>query len=181
MDIYDYQELIDEEAMNIWYQWLKDRKKKNAVQPWSVVSKAKLFKVWKSFAKFGFVRNEKDLDEIITQIILNAARFTANTLLMGHTERDGIDWLAEQTDEEYATIEQLFDGFEDYCVDETGQWRISDRVDKLNELVLKIFDTNTPEERLIATDIVLNFVHQRSDIASLFVEGGKKTLNELSA
>jgi cell division protein FtsX len=60
-----------------------------------------------------------------------------------------------------------------------GQENNEDKV----KLVIKL--RNTPEDdisnRIILLDKILNVVHPRSDLASLFVKGGSKALSNLSA
>jgi hypothetical protein len=53
-------------------------------------------------------------------------------------------------------------------------------MEPLQNLYLVIFNANTPEEKLYACDKALNVVHQRNDLAALFVEGGKTTLNDVA-
>ena len=69
----------------------------------------------------------------------------------------------------------------DWATDDKGAWRISDYT--LGDLVngtLELMHAKTPEEKLQKIDFILNVVHQRSDIASWFVEGGIEGLDELS-
>ncbi len=50
----------------------------------------------------------------------------------------------------------------------------------LEELLVELLRTTTPEEKLLIIDRMLNVVHQRSDIANWFVEGGSRALAQLS-
>lgn len=50
----------------------------------------------------------------------------------------------------------------------------------LEELLVQLLSATTPEEKLLIIDRMLNVVHQRSDIAEWFVEGGKRSLALLS-
>ena len=38
----------------------------------------------------------------------------------------------------------------------------------------------TPEEKIVIIDQILNVAHQRSDLASWFIEGGSYSLSKLS-
>ncbi len=180
-----YLEIIDDQVSAIWDEWLAAREEppsKRGYQRWNVVSKSKLQKVWNSFAKFGFVRNESDLDDIASEVITNAARIHVNTALMGHTS-DRISSTLNKIDEDITEeeAEELVDGFEDFALDEHGQWRLSDRYNKLDDMAIDVISASTPEEKIIAVDKLLNFVHPRSDLASWFVQGGSNSLAELSA
>ena len=50
----------------------------------------------------------------------------------------------------------------------------------LEELLVQLLRATTPEEKLLLIDRMLNVVHQRSDIADWFVEGGSHALGQLS-
>ncbi len=107
------------------------------------------------------------------QILTNITLLMANTVLMGHTgvnPRDEFDLTPEECD-----------SFADYAIDENGQFRLSDYgMDRLVDLAAKIYQTKKPEDKLVLLDQVLNVTHQRSDLASWFVEGGTKSLHMIS-
>jgi hypothetical protein len=50
----------------------------------------------------------------------------------------------------------------------------------LEELLVQLLKATSPEEKLLLIDRMLNVVHQRSDIADWFVEGGSHALAQLS-
>lgn len=50
----------------------------------------------------------------------------------------------------------------------------------LEDLLVELLHASTPEEKLLIIDRMLNVVHQRSDIADWFVEGGSHALGQLS-
>lgn len=51
----------------------------------------------------------------------------------------------------------------------------------LEELLVQLLRASSPEEKLLIIDRMLNVVHQRSDIADWFVEGGSHALAQLSS
>jgi hypothetical protein len=53
-------------------------------------------------------------------------------------------------------------------------------LEPLIKLVRQLHATTSPEEKLVLIDQMLNVVHQRSDIANWFVEGGSRALAQLS-
>ncbi len=70
----------------------------------------------------------------------------------------------------------------DYFDDENGMARISDYgLEPLFKLLCKLVEDKTSESKLVTIDRILNVVHQRSDIAGWFIEGGSNSLLELSA
>lgn len=77
----------------------------------------------------------------------------------------------------------LCEKFWDYYIEDpkSGQARISDYgLDPLLKLLDKLRKEKTPEKKLVLMDNILNVVHQRSDIASWFVQGGSLALSKLS-
>ena len=44
----------------------------------------------------------------------------------------------------------------------------------------KLYEEDAPENKLVLIDKILNVVHQRSDMASWFVQGGSAALSDLS-
>lgn len=180
----DWMDLERAAAERIWAEWLAARRRKpgkRGLQAWSVVPADQLFRVWESYAELGFVRDEAALDDIAMQIVINAAKLYVNTVFMGHTEthpRIAFEELLEGYTE--AEVDKLLDGFEDFVIAENGQWRISDRIDKITGAALNILESRNPVERLVAIDVLLNIAHQRSDLAASFIEGGSRTLSRLS-
>jgi hypothetical protein len=79
--------------------------------------------------------------------------------------------------------ENLKEKFYDYFVEDpkSGQAYISDYgYNALVNLSQEIHGTTNPDQRLVIMDKLLNVVHQRSDIAGWFVEGGSSALSQLS-
>jgi hypothetical protein len=74
------------------------------------------------------------------------------------------------------------DKFFDYVEDpKTGQLYISDYgLKALESLSYELNRTTEPEQKVTVIDKMLNVVHQRSDMAAWFVEGGSRALSQLS-
>ena len=80
-------------------------------------------------------------------------------------------------------FEELVSRFMDsYAEDpKTGHAYISDYgLKPLMTLAFELRKQTKPEEKLVTIDKMLNVVHQRSDIAAWFVEGGSHALSQLS-
>ena len=104
-------------------------------------------------------------------------KLAANTFLMGHTQNDP----TEEFQNNGITDDEQKEKFLDYLSDENGQFRISDfGLPHLEKLAKQLYLAKTPEQQLLITDKMLNIVHQRSDLASWYVEGGFQSLNELA-
>lgn len=83
-------------------------------------------------------------------------------------------------------MELLLDRFHEYYTEDSksGQPYLSDYgLEPLQKLVIKLRNTSEDNinERIVLLDKILNVVHPRSDLASLFVQGGSKALSDLSA
>lgn len=86
----------------------------------------------------------------------------------------------------YGELKQiLIDYYYDYySTDEDGGYILSDYgLEPLEKYIVQLFkiDENNHNAKLVLIDKMLNVVHQRSDLASWFVEGGSSTLSKLSA
>jgi hypothetical protein len=81
-------------------------------------------------------------------------------------------------------IEALKERFYDYFMEgkySGNQAYISDYALKpIMQLVRQLNTTKNLEDKLVYADRILNIVHQRSDIASWYVQGGKDSLSKLS-
>jgi len=146
---------------------------------WELVPAGRLIKIWNDWAKTGHVRDEKGLDDIAWLITKNIYKLQINTFFTGHETGNprayAQDMLDAQLPEDYwEQVPSFFD-------DEKGNWRISDYAMKpLWGLADQLEKAQSPEQKLQIIDKILNVVHQRSDLASWFVEGGSRTLSRLS-
>lgn len=147
-------------------------------QPWPVVPSARLLKIWNDSARFGFVRDERGIDDIADRMISNAIRLQVNTELCGHTHRDPVD-VVDDVFDDIEWTDELDELFGDYCEDEYGMWRISDyALDGLMDDAIELFATDDHGKKLEIIDRMLQRVHARGDVASYFVEGGSTTLSK---
>lgn len=149
----------------------------NQKQKWNVIPFLRLKKIWEDYAKLSFVRDTKGMQKITDLIIDNIEKINANTILAGHTAMDPDEYFNNYGFETDEDKENFWDSLED----ENGQLRISDyALDKLIDLYFKLSEADSAEQQLQIVDRILNVVHQRSDIAGWFIEGGTKSLNILS-
>jgi hypothetical protein len=146
---------------------------------WPKIPAALLKRIWLDYGRSGVVRNEKGLEKVADIMLGNIARLQATTEMMGHTPIDARKELEDNYEITF-TDQEWDDWMTDYFTDESGQWTLSDYgLPKLVALYGKIFNAATAEEKLQVIDRALNIIHQRSDLAGLFVEGGSKTLMEI--
>lgn len=172
----DFSERVEKHRNAVMREFLSLPKGSGKRISWNRIPAARIKKIWLDFGKSGVIRDEKGLSEIEHLALENIARIKAITELVGHESYDVKDMLEsdgiELTPKEW---ENFYDsGFI------TNQY--SDYAMKpLENLYATLFKAETPEEKLYAIDKILNVVHQRGDIADLFIEGGTKTLNEIAS
>lgn len=172
----DFRDRRDEELMYLC-RALKNSGGKGRVT-WKTIPATLLKRVWLQFGKYHRI-NSNDLDKIADQILTNIARLRASTEMMGHTQI-GKEDIESETGYEF-TDEEWDDWMTDYFTDLNGSWLLSDYgLPKLEEIYPSIFNAKTDEEKLYACDKALNVIHQRNDLASMFVEGGSKTLLDVA-
>lgn len=173
--MYDFFETEDEtiveqvEAFN--------RSKPGERQPWRVAPLARIKRIWADFARTGFVRDERGLELIEDIFLENIKKVRANTLLAGHSSVNPERYLSDLG---YKLKERKKHDYGDWILDDKGQWRISDyALSDLTNGALELMSAKTPEEKLLKLDFILTVAHQRSDIASWFIEKGYKGLQEI--
>lgn len=163
---------------------LLNKKNKNPKQTFRLAPIARINKIWADFSKTGLVRDEAGIKMIGEIFIENIAMLAINTELAGHASSDPyhlIHGYNENITRKQAEKLLESDRFLNYIEDYNGQLRISDYgLPKLEKLAWKyLSQDNTAEEKLITLDMILNVVHQRSDLSRLFVEGGSRSLDNL--
>lgn len=172
----DYAERYDKQADNLISQ-IEGSKKGERVR-WDRVSAPRLKKIWLDFGRSKVIRDEKGLQRIADSVMDGIARLKAATDLMGHSRVDPAE-VAEALGREWT--EETSNKATEFMVDERGNWTLSDfALNPLERLYGELHRAETPEQQLYAIDKILNVVHQRSDLAALFVEGGSKTLSEIA-
>ncbi len=179
--VHDYYR-VKEQMENEWNSGQKH-------QSWRLVPANLLKLTWLTFAKYGRV-NEKALDKIWEIVSENVIKISINSDI-----RDGRDMDIFGKDEYDEITEEEWNRFFNFISDrsgpkkygrggdmnvEDGHARYSDSASGLFKLAEKAEQAETPEEKLVAVDRILNFVHGIGDMAVWFVEGGWQTLEDLS-
>lgn len=190
-------ELMDDikmEQMSAFHQAMMDeqpndaeKKHLKARQEWNVVDFSMIKRQWEEYMKWGKVlpRYEKSIEHIEKIFTENLLKVTLNTELAGHTgvspEEEWMEFFDGMDEEEKERmVKYMCEYFPDWIM-EGGQWRISDYgLKPLHKLLVQLRKEMDPSKKLPILDKMLNVVHQRSDIASWFVEGGSEALSDLS-
>jgi len=76
--------------------------------------------------------------------------------------------------------DRFFDYYQNDPEEKFGSFISDYGLEPLMKLLAELLRATTPEEKLLIIDRMLNVVHQRSDIAEWFVEGGSSSLSQLS-
>lgn len=180
LDIYDFYETIREQESDI----IREYANGNTVMSWSVVPFARLKKIWQDYSKFGFVRDERGMQQIVEKMLTNLARLLAATDFSGHSQVSPSEMYNEEINYEEENEITNDDLFSDYryggFFDTPYGTAYSDYgLKPLSELGVQLINATTAEQQLLLVDRMLNVVHQRGDLASLFVEGGTNSLYDL--
>ena len=174
---WDLYEKLDEVKNNILHGFLEDRERGVTSQPWEVVPFARLKKIWEDFMNSGVVRDTGGLHMIEDIIQTNIIKLYVNTELTGHStvnpdeDFDEYNFTEEDKNAFYDYIEKI----SDYAFSDFGGRRLG-----LLTLLSQLRKARTPEEKVPIIDQILNVVHWTSDLASYFVEGGSRSLSQLS-
>lgn len=181
-DFSDEYEKISDKMRDEWYSGQKH-------QSWRLVPKRLLELVWMKFIKYGRV-DDRGLDKIWEIIRENIIKLTINSNIQSGNNLDIFD------KEKYSDVSaEEWKRFANFISDrsgpkkygrggdmgvEDGFARYSDCHNGLTRLADKVDNATTSEEKLIAIDQILNFVHGIGGMAGWFVEGGWKSLMDLN-
>lgn len=156
--------------------------KPGEIIPWVLVPAARLKKIYQDYANYGIVRDYRGISNIRDIIVKNILKLYWCNAFNIHDSFNPIQELKYYniyTKEQLKKIKDAID--DDYLSDKNGTWYVSDYgLPILLNLVGKLYKEENPEKILFYVDRVLNVVHRRNDLSSWFVEGGRKTLDDIS-
>jgi len=179
-DIEDVHYSIDDERNDILGEYFDKHHKMGTMMSWSLIPFAPLKKIWEDYAEFGFVRDEIGITSIANHMLKNLARIQASTELAGHSQV-GMNSQFEDFGVKPPKGDKAFDFYNIFIETPYGT-PISDYgLKPLWQLAEELMEARNAEDKLIAIDKMLNVVHQRGDLAALFVEGGTSSLVTLSS
>lgn len=145
-----------------------------------VIKSRELIEVWNSFIKHGKANIEK-VEEFEEKMVGNIARLDVHNKLSGHDTYCGFQELKSNHEIKFTEDEkQIYYG--SYFADhETEGGILSDYgLPKLKALVPALITARSAERKLKVIDAMLQVTHPRGDLSAFFVEGGRKTLNQLA-
>ncbi len=178
-----YERYYDQAELDIMEQALSFRKGKKFT--WTRLYPNQLKNVWSSYVRLGIVLHEKAVLDIQETMLYNVAILDVMTGCMGHKQYCGIKEMGYKYDLTPAKVRKLqrvILNEDDWACFEDGGWLLSDYgLAPLLKLAEKLLMEEDYGRKICYMDQMLNVVHARSDLASLFVIGGTKALTELSA
>lgn len=150
-------------------------------QSWRLVPFGRLKKIWDDAAKIGVVRDENGLYMIEEILEENIIKIDVNNEILGHSQYLPKDELEDEGYSEEQLEEKMNEDGDVYFEAPNGQLRISDYgLQPLQKHLMSLKKEHDPSRKMMYMDMILNVVHQRSDLASWFVEGGSQALSQLS-
>ncbi len=171
---HDFADRRNEMLIEIVNDFLKGAKRIH----WPKLKAEKVARIWLVYGKRGTIFDEEGMNKIAEQMFDLVVRLHVSNELSGHATNDPREELEEMG---YVFTDKQWSGLLDYLVDEDGSDFLSDYgLKPLENLALKLYAAETPEEKLLIVDRMLNVVHQRSDLAAMFIEGGTATLTKIA-
>lgn len=188
---------ITDDAIEKFYEYVEDqwiiliRNINNGIlhEKWNVIPFRKLQKLWNDSVRYGFVRDEKTMNWIKELCLNNIAQLSVNTTMVGHGEFAWQNYILEhgyvfkdKKKKEYdKELNYTEEEFQERAYEYIGYNKFSDYALKpLINLAVELIMSNSSEQDLIICDKIFNVIHQRGDIAELFIQGGSESLFKLS-
>ncbi len=176
-----YSEMYAEVQFSIYQRAISYRKGDKFA--WEKIKPLQLKLTWESFMRTGVVLHEKLVDKLVTIIAENTIMLEIMSSCMGHTEYCGVKEMISIYEPSSYYRRKLFRVFhdEDWAEFSNRQPLLSDFALKpLNDLLFKLLSEKDYGQKIVLMDRMLNVIHMRSDLAELYVEGGSRTLSQLS-
>lgn len=161
--------------------------KKGRKLTYSRIKPLQLKLAWESYMRMGVVLRPNIIDSIQEIVVYNTCILSICTACMGHDTYNGIDDLVstyELNGYQKRKLRYVFESWSawSFATFSNNQPLLSDfAFNRLNPLVISLIQEEVYEKKILILDRILNVVHQRSDLAELYVEGGSNTLSILSA
>ncbi len=132
-------------------------------QPWTLIKAYKLKKLYQNWSK-GIIYKDL-LEDCLSIAIENLQKIIVNGHILHYTDEISEDEL---------------DRWNEFIADEYGHGRYTEQMDRFSNLLVKLTAAKTDEQKIIALDNVLGTAHGIGNVAGWFIQGGKKTLDEVS-
>lgn len=195
----DYYDFWDDynPVYDILSEFLDDKKNGINVKKWNLIPFEQYRNALIQFVRYGeFMRfPTKYIDRWATIVTENTLSIQAITELAGHSSYFPTDDLNDffygdingndegekfqGYDDGSEYLENL--GFYDWCKLPDGSEAWSDYgLEPLIKLIMELEEQTTPEQKIVVINKILDVYHQRGDLASAFIQGGSKSLSQIS-
>ena len=193
--IYDIEDLTNDESLydctSILEEFLDDKKRGIKVKQWNLIPAEQyqnLLRRYMASPEMARIPYEVVLRWFKDIIVPNAFAINNITMLAGHSSYFPFDEIygvfnIEDGDYEYHTASKILEdaGFYDWCKLPDGSDGWSDYgLEPLMKTVMEYRANMSAEDILILINRCLDVAHQRGDLASAFIEGGKSTCSKIS-
>ena len=168
----------------------------NGKQNWGVLINPEMYaKALRELSRFGTLTNSTFPSKYVYQwmgiIMKNTAILCANTDLVGHSQSFPIDDVVDiaeyrfgiDLEPDYEACSEWLDeqGLYDWMSMPDGSDAWSDfGIDPLMKIIKEYNEDLPPEKVLVLVNRALDVYHQRGDMASIFIQGGSKTLSKIA-
>lgn len=153
----------EEDSIDLQEEILEQFKSGLKRQPWTLIKTYKLKKLYQNWSR-GIIYKDL-LEDCLWIAIENLQKIIINGQILHYTD--------EITDDN-------LDRWNEFIEDEYGHGRYTEQIDRFSNLLVKLTNAKTDEQKMIALDNVLGTAHGIGPVARWFVEGGGKTLDEVS-
>jgi hypothetical protein len=170
----------------------------NGKQRWTVVP----FEMWRrvrtEFFRYGFIRSEKALQNVVDIVTHNVLQIIVNTMIdyfaLYNRWREELSMMGDEHElkQIFPYIEQAcaqykldkvdLDMFDEYAQDDKGITRATDAARAvLLSNIKELAQESDPVQQVVILDHIFDISHQRNDLASWLIEGGTASLSKLTA
>lgn len=192
---YDFWEISY--VYNTIQEFLHDKANGKTKKTWRLIPFEQYRNALIEFMRYGqFMRfPAKYIDQWADIVTNNTLSLAANTELAGHSryfpfeefcDAFGFEQGTPEYEKYYGNYENcaeyLYDiGFDDWTIAPDGTDAISDYgLEPLYNLIMELEEQETPEQKIVVINKILDVYHMRGDLASLFIQGGTKSLSQIS-
>lgn len=194
-DYYDFWDISY--IHNTLEEFERDKNNGRTQKKWDLIPFEQYRNALIEFMKYGeFMRFPTRYVNKWSNIITNnTLAIKAGTELAGHVRLFPYDDFCNYFDftkdsdeyhEFYGNFEECYKyldklGFYDWCVLPDGSDAISDYgLEPLLTLLMELEEKESPEEKIVVINKILDVYHQRGDLSSAFIQGGSKSLWQIS-
>lgn len=159
------------------YELVSDFKAKRDQPRWPLVSKAVIRRLWSDFTCYGRVQDDAALDGVFATMRDNVIRLKVVNELANYPESDPNMLRAFDS---LITTQELAHFMRWLAQSESAQYIEPNDLESLQYVMAKAAGSQCSQARLKHLDHALHLSHSNQDLAYVFVEGGRGTVDSMS-